>query len=75
VLQNILPTILTFGCSREKFLISLDWNTAVAVEVAASELPVSEGAKPNRGSCIGPATGSWSQQSKDDGDPLTTRPD
>jgi hypothetical protein len=40
VLQNVVPTILTLRISREKFLISLGWNTAVAIEIAAAKLEI-----------------------------------
>jgi hypothetical protein len=38
VLQNVVPTILTLRISREKFLISLGSNTAVAIDIAAAKL-------------------------------------
>jgi hypothetical protein len=40
VLQNAPPTILTLRLSREKFLISLDWNAAIAIDVAAAKLQI-----------------------------------
>jgi hypothetical protein len=40
VLQNVVPTILTLRLSREKFLISLRWNAAVAIDVAAAKLQI-----------------------------------
>jgi len=38
MLQNVVPTILTLRLSREKFLISLGWNAAVAIDIAAAKL-------------------------------------
>ena len=40
VLQNVVPTILTLRLSREKFLISLGWNAAVAIDIAAAKLQI-----------------------------------
>jgi hypothetical protein len=40
VLQNVVPTILALRISCEKFLISLGWNTAVAVDLAAAKLQI-----------------------------------
>jgi len=40
MLQNVVPTILTLRLSREKFLISLGWNAAVAIDIAAAKLQI-----------------------------------
>jgi hypothetical protein len=40
VLQNVVSTILTLRISREKFLISLGWNTTVAIDIAAAKLEI-----------------------------------
>jgi hypothetical protein len=40
VLQNVVPTILTLGFRRKKLPISLDWNAAVAIDVAAAILQI-----------------------------------
>jgi hypothetical protein len=40
VLQNVVPTILTLRISREKFLISHGWNTAVTIDIAAAKLQI-----------------------------------
>lgn len=34
------PTILTLRLSREQFVISLGWNTAAAIDIAAAKLQV-----------------------------------